>query len=31
MRLLRERGFWDRKDAVRLLFPTWLLRRLQQR
>jgi hypothetical protein len=30
-RLLRERGFWDRKDAVRLLFPTWLLRRLQPR
>jgi hypothetical protein len=30
-RLLRERGFWDTKDAVRLLFPTWLLRRLQQR
>jgi hypothetical protein len=30
-RLLRERGFWDVKDAVRLVFPTWLLRRLQQR
>jgi hypothetical protein len=29
--LLRERGFWDRKDAVRLLFPTWLLRRLHPR
>ena len=30
-RLLRDRGFWDSKDAVRLLFPTWLLRRLQTR
>jgi len=30
-RLLRERGFRDRRDAVRLLFPTWLLRRLQPR
>jgi hypothetical protein len=30
-RLLRERGFLDIKDAVRLIFPTWLLRRLRPR
>ncbi len=30
-RLLRTRGFWDIKDAVRLLFPTWLLRRMKTR
>lgn len=30
-RLLREGGFWDVRDAIRLLFPTWLLRRLRTR
>jgi hypothetical protein len=30
-RLLRGGGFWNSMDAIRLLFPTWLLRRLKPR
>lgn len=30
-RLLKGRAFWHPKDAIRLLFPTWLVRRLSPR